>query len=233
MPKKSETLEILQASFKAEPGLKQKCIDSSKSKINRNLGGRVFDEFPILIGRQHFLSLVNKFDLLLQNPSKRSVREFEKQIIQLACDELLDEKGGLKSQIVDLLGWQDVIAKIDNYKVVSAFVGSVTSYVARDSNKLTETDNHKFSSAVSYINKNYSNWTLEILDERGIKYNPAYNTDQLSVQDIILYPIRKPGFTLSLFVGGMFGAALYGGYELCKAVQEDNATLKRLDSPTL
>ena len=67
--------------------------------------------------------------------------------------------------------------------------------------------------------------------EKCLPYNPAYNTDQLHLRYIMLYPIKKPGFGASLLFGGFIGAAIYSGYELYKQCRADNVMLELPNSP--
>jgi len=233
MPKSNNLITILQSAFEADLELKAACISDSKNKINNNLSGRAFDKYPLLIEKSQFKLLIKRFNQLIDMPSRRLVREFEKEIINIACEELLDNKGKLKNQLIELLEWQELTAKIDNYRAVCGFVGVVTSCIAKEFSASTENDMHKFSATVSYINKNYNKWILEVMDEKNIKYNPKYDTDEIKIEDILLFPINRPGFSICLCLGGLFGAAAYGGYELFKAIKEDNATLERLDKPSL
>lgn len=221
-------VETLQHHFDTNAELKQKCLMDAKAKINKNLENRVFDVFPLLIERSKFLPLVDRFNEILQQPTRRNIRNFEMDIIEMACDALLDKQGDIKSRLITYLEWNELTSKIDNYHAVCAFVGALTASIVNESASVEH--NEVFAAVASYINPNYGKWVIESMRENSIPYNPAYNTDPLNLHDIMLYPIRKPAFGASLLFGGFLGAALYGGYELYKRCLADNVTLELPES---
>src|SRR5580700_9104604 len=151
----------LQYHFHANPELKQKCLTDAKAKIHNNLENRVFDVFPLLIERSKFLLFVDRFNEILQQPTPKVVRHFEMDIIEIACDELLDKQGKIKSQLINLLEWNELTSKIDNYHAVCAFVGSLTASIVNESASVE--NNNEFAAIASYINPNYGKWVLEIM----------------------------------------------------------------------
>jgi hypothetical protein len=219
-------LEILHDHFKNDLTLKRKCLDGAKNKINRKLANRVFDEFPLLINQTNFQSLTDEFSQVLKKPTRKSVHNFEIHIINIACDQLLDQNGKIKSELIKFFEWNSLASPIDNYNVVSAFVGAVTASIVRESASVIQEDNNTFSSTATHINKNYGKWILDVMRERDFDYNPAYEADLVNLSDIIQNPFTKPAFAASLLFGGVFGAAIYGGYELYKKFCEDNAPLE-------
>ncbi len=225
--------EILQHHFEADADLKQKCLVDAKNKITRNLANRVFDDFPLLLAPSKFLSLTDNFKTVLKQPTGKSVKDFERDLIQIACHALLDNQGKLKNCVINMLEWNELTSQIDNYNAVCAFVGAVNAHIVNESASLIQENNNKFTATASFINHNYGKWVLEIMREKCIPYDSIYNTDQLHMRDIILYPIKKPGFAASLLFGGFIGAAIYGGYELYKQRQRvaDTVALDLPDSP--
>lgn len=220
-------VEVLQHHFETNPELKQKCLNDAKSKINKNLENRVFDIFPLLIEQSKFLPFVDRFNKILQQPTEKMVRNFELEIIQIACDALLDKQGNIQSQLIKMLEWDELTSNIDNYNAVCAFVGALNASIVNESASVE--NNNKFTDVASYINRNYGKWVIEIMREKNLPYNPIYNTDQLNLRDIILYPIKKPVFGVSLLFGGFLGAAICG-YELYKQCRAKSATLELPES---
>jgi hypothetical protein len=220
-------VETLKHHFDANPELKQECLMHAKAKIKKNLENRVFDEFPLLIERSKFLPLVDRFNEILKEPIEKNIQNFEIDIIKMACDALLDEKGRIESQLITYLEWNNLTltSKMDNYHAVCAFVGALTASVVNESASVE--NNEVFADVASYLNPNYGKWVIEVMRENGIPYNPAYNTDQLNLRDIMLYPIRKPAVVgASLVFGGFLGAALYSGYQLYKRCVADKAVVE-------
>lgn len=112
-----------------DPLIKETRIASSREKIQKELVTRIFDDFPTLVARQVFDSREGEFRNIFANivernygqteenfklfkhGDKTALKQWEEEIIEIACYELLDDQGKIKSDIVRLLEWEDLLDK--------------------------------------------------------------------------------------------------------------------------
>ena len=226
-------LDRLKTTFDADSGLKLKCIKSGKNQLAAGKGNRVFDDFPIMLEGDLFSKLLLKYQELLKHSNRIDVQKFEMSIIKIACDELLDENGKPCQQLIDLLEWSEFPDKINNYLVISAFVGMINLALSAQSLEYVDQYQYTYLAFTKLVNENYGQWIRDYMRQNKIEYDPKYNTDQIKVSDVLLYPVRHPVFTLSVFFGGMFGAGAYGAAKLIEKEIKDHAPLSLPEMPSL
>ena len=226
-------IEILEEEFKTHPDNMKVCIAYSQEKIRSGDANRVFDKFPCLVEPNEFAALVESYKEILASPCKNKIRNFEKQIAKTGCLELLERDGKIKDSILELLHWKETTPAIDNYHVISAYVGAMNACLASNNEQLFFQNKAAFSAMMNYVNPNYGHWVLETMRDLGMKYDPSYDTNKLTVSDILLYPVRNPAYALSFVFFGVAGAAVCGVADIAKRLYDDNATLASPDSTNL
>lgn len=199
-------------------------ISTSNSKL-ADLGStfRIFDEFPCLISDDNLISIINRFKAMIANlhsfsetkygfqpndQDAKKIMELEKEIIQLACFELLDHHE-IRNDIIEFLKWDKKnITQEKIGAIICAYVGAINQEIF---NSLSNAAHHHImlGQLCDYINKNYGKkWTAEVLKEKGCKeaanfledknYFPLMNFLTLHVDDQVI--IMGVGLGLSLFI---------------------------------
>ena len=233
MTKNYSLIKRLQAKFSEDSQLREKCVRESKNSITHNAANRVFDSFPVMLDESQLSTLLDAYQQLLKHSSKKEVRDFEKKIIKIACDELLDEKGNLSEELLEMIEWKECKDKINNYLAVCAFVGIVNITLTELSESVVKNNQYTYLAMTKLVNENYSGWIREYMNQNKIKYNPQYDTDQIKVTDVLLYPFTHPLFSLSIFAGGLIGLGIYGSAKLAQEIYQEHAPLTLPELPSL
>lgn len=226
-------IQRLQKQFDENPGLREKCLKNGKDSQRPGMSNRIFDDFPLLLSDEQYQPILQKYRQLYQNGRHVDVRNFEKDLIKIACDEILDGNGNLHPDLIDFLEWTEFAAHIDNHQAVCAFVGMMNLYLIDVSADLVASKQYEFNAMTDCINKNYGQWVREYMREKNIQYNPSHDTDKITAKDVVMYPVRHPLFTLSLFAGGLIGVGIYGAVKGCQEVYNEYAPLSLPEMPKL
>ena len=233
MTKNYLLIKNLQTKFSQNSHLREKCIVTSKNKINTGYPNRAFDDFPDMLDESQVSTLLPKYKQLLKSSCRRNIRDFEKEIIKIACDELLDDTGNVSQELITTLEWDDCQNKIDNYLVISAFVGFTNMFLTQMAAYERLQNEHTYLAMNKIINSSYGSWIRDYMNHNKIKYDTKYDTDTIKVTDVLLYPIKHPLFSLSLFAGGLTGLGIYGGVKLAQELYRDNAPVTLPEAPRL
>lgn len=229
---KKTVIDMIDSELKNHPEEMNSLITKSQKKLTSSSANRVFNDFPCLVPEVEFEKIIKEFDKLLNgNPCIRSIRSFEKKVIDLACNELLEKDGCIKKQVLKKLHWkQNQLPEkddyqMDNYTIVSAFVGTVHEWIVEKCHKEINKHTDTFPVIMNTVNPNYGKWILETMNDRNMPFDEKYDHDALTARDILLYPARHPLLLFSVFVGGIVGAAIYGGGKLVKHIYDENVSL--------
>lgn len=226
-------IQRLQIQFDQNPGLREKCIKNGKDSQRPGMSNRIFDDFPLLLNDEQYQDILKKYQQLFEGGRPIDVRNFEKELIKIACGEILDDTGNLNPELMSFLEWTEYAQYIDNHQAVCAFVGMMNLYLCDVSRELVTSKQYEFNALTDLVNKNYGRWVREYMREKGIRYDSCHDTDQVTAKDILLYPVRHPLFAVSLFAGGVIGAGVYGAVKGCQELYDEYAPLSLPGLPKL
>lgn len=249
-------VEILLQEF-TDPEVKKKCLESSLMRIRQGITTRAFDDFPSLLTQSELTDIAHDFQIIFEQITnvhetdngillgnlidQISVQNWEKIIAIKACKELLDNEGKVKSEIVDLLGWEKYIGQVNNCDVVCAYVAAVNHLAMLNLVSLIQENQMKFTAVCDYVNSNYRGWIKEVMQISGFSIDPKHEAkiERTNLQKILYFPIEHPavgigiGITALLLAGlTVAGILLFGGkppIEKQNKVHEN----KRSESPGL
>lgn len=141
---------------------------------------RIFDHFPCLLPREDISQFETKFSEILSDIpvtislnldnelvlhhklSQLQLMSWEKGIIKLAAEALLDTNRGIKQEILDLLGWENQLNSAEIHDIICAYVGAVNQVVIGANANTTYQS--ALAIACGYITKNYGQWVDDVLN---------------------------------------------------------------------
>jgi len=199
--------------------VKKRCTNVSTEMLRQNIATRAFDEFPCLLSHdtlnvycKNFIDIVeaiisfNDEFTLTAEQDKKAIKKYIKTIAEIACTDLLDEKGQVKTEIIALLGWQEYERTLKSRDIVSAFIGAVNMQVIKQLSAFVQNKESAFLCFVNFVNKNYHGWVKETLKELSFPASIADAKADLIVMDLIRYSAKKPLATAGIFAGIAFFA---------------------------
>jgi hypothetical protein len=174
-------LPTLQDAF-INPTLKASCLASSKEQLqkgtNNNSGYRAFDTFPPLLPQTELDALMNEIRIILQHiqyniknnkgfylltlDNQNAIAHLQKRVIKIACDELLNTDGKIKSEIINLLEWDSIKSNIH----IDDIIGSYTNMVLHNPlylGTLSENEKNALNSFYLYSTAHSGEWIDEQL----------------------------------------------------------------------
>lgn len=226
--------QILEQEFN-NPQTQLKCQESTHSFLKNNLGNRVFDEFPCLQTQNEFKEYCDEFKTFLsqinvsedESPPyalnetlQENLKTFVKKILNLACIELLDEKGNIKCEIIKLFQWENFSEKLKSSEVVSAYLGATQMQIIRVYSDDIIANPIAFQGLANFINKNYRRWLRETLKDLGFGalLGDESKEDHTNFFELIRAPMKKPLVSAGLAAGAL--AMIYVGLNLFKAFKD-------------
>ena len=224
---KTNLINILRFEFENNPQKMDQCLKDSHMKLKNQLTNRVFDTFPLLLPNPDFSLFKQFFKQILCSPTqnKMDLKQFEKDLAKIACEELLEANGVLKNDLIEMLKWPDYADKMDTYQLICAYVGVVNSYVTSELSSDINEKQDTFTTIMQFVNPNYGKWVLEVMRDLKMPYHEKYDTEHFKLHDLLTYPVRNPLFAFSLFGGGLIGAGLYLTAQYFKGMYDERADL--------
>ena len=174
-----------------------KKLQLSKYKLTSHESrNRIFDDFPNVLLPDDMAKITHSFNKIaskimnvitvengfdLNNTDKGQIYYWIKDLIELACDELLDASGNIKSDLINKLDWKNNLSPTEIFDIVCAYVGNLSQTII-----LAETYQNPLISPTicHYVSKNYSAWIEQELKYKGfmqegspleIKHQPPRN----------------------------------------------------------
>lgn len=220
---RSELLQLLETAFK-NPKVKTECTKDLAPRIKNNTMNRAFDSFPNLLPTAQFNALYDKFKKIitsippsdnisiLTNKNEVAVMEFEKEIIRIACEELVDKKNKtIKPEIISLLKWEDHSTSIDAIDIVCAYLGNINGFLLLQSPDFNNANAGAISGMVNYVNENYRTWAATELNKLGFQYEVTQTESTLPL--ITMPSFKNAAIAVGVGVGiGMLGAFIYSRF---------------------
>lgn len=250
-------IETLRREFE-DADVKTKRIQSSLLKISQGEVTRMFDDYPslsqdeLITISQNFKTIfakIEKIDTagdkiqLADMIDKTALTDWEKNIAVIACDELLDSNGKIKSEIIALFGWEKHINEINNSDLVCAYVGAINHLAMSNLDGLIEENLTRYTAVCNYVNPNYRSWIKEVMGSLNLPVDLRHENkaDSLSFRDILDYPLKHPavgvgiglGVTGVLLAGLAIGGMLFFSRNSSAGGQLNLPTHNPLDSPGL
>lgn len=234
---RSVLLQLLETAFK-DPKIKTECTKDLAPRIKNKTMNRAFDFFPNLLPTAQFNALYAKFKKTiasippadnistLTDKNEVAVMEFEKEIIRIACEELIDKKNKtIKPEIITLLKWENYSTSIDAIDIVCAYVGNINGFLLLQSPDYNNANAGAISGMVNHVNENYRTWAATELNKLGFQYEV---TQTESTPPLITMPtFKNAAIAVGVGVGiGMLSAFLYSRFfsQPADSKQTDNKT---------
>lgn len=210
---------------------KKKYQEAVKKKILSNYQNRLFDDFDVLASSDSLTQFklafkeicadvpqVDADDLstLLLARNKKAIEQMERQIAQLACNELLNDDGELKPELLTLLNCAQT--PLRNGDIVCAYVAALNHLIMKAVAGDAKCD------AIGPVvcnflnsNKRYGIWVKEEMSKKGhqAKFDP-----NAIIREIVYLPIEKPEIFFSI-MGGV-AAAISAGFMLASIFAKAN-----------
>jgi len=200
-----------------------------KTRDHFTAGGtfRIFDDFQPLMAKKKLNSLLQILNAVIltgdsidseeSGPIFRdeiSINQLKKLIDQIAtygCEQLLDEHGLIKQEIIDTLNWEnDNIDEKTSAAILCAYVGHVCQNLVNkiDLNQLNDVSKRNFDAAMICLSKNYGRpWTSSVLRSQGFKQGAAYLE---VIEDNSLFA-KFNRLSTAEKIGWGIGAAIFAG----------------------
>lgn len=187
--------------------------------VNSGEKMRIFDDFPALLPLNSLSVLISSFKHMLSDISidtitqtemglklgnkndERRIVDWEKRIIHIVHDELLDSDYSIKKDIRCLFNW-DTLTKDQVYSVVCSFVGAVNQMV------ICQLDNQSpeiVSVVLDFISTHYGEWIQESFDAQYAKNKAKPSPFHASSP----YSHCEVGVGLGILALGLVGAGIY------------------------
>lgn len=199
--------------------------DSNRILESANGVERIFDQFPFLLSDieiQVFKSLIDSVklierenDFLVKSDSQQALEGFVRKLTCNAINDLLNEQGLIKSELMQVLGWNTEI-QMDQQKIC----GIVSAYVAQSlqklNKKISQIASHavsdanveldvidKSAAALNFINKNFRKWINEEIEKSNRVYDSDYffQYDWVHVSDKVCETVKN--YQGPMMVGGL------------------------------
>lgn len=167
--------------------LKKQYREKSKASLAKSDATRVFDTFQCLLAKNDLEKLTHQFreillsthrvrqtkrgPILTEITQKEAIKRWLKTIAGMGCQELFDARNNLKPELIQLLGWEKFVDKIDNCELVCAFVNEINLTVFEGLSDIIRTHQDQYNALCQTINQAYRQWTAEVLDVFGIPYH--------------------------------------------------------------
>ena len=202
---RSPITDILQQQFAQHPELKARCLQSGAKLQRGDLRARIFDDFPCLLSVNDISALMTRLvKFLKESRSIRNtnngiqiaslndvliVRQLQKDIARVGCLDLLDDKGEIKREIRELLGWNQPVSADETRDVLHAYVASINQEIIQQASVLKDINSTSLMGLCDCINKNYGGWTNQIVGEF---HNPQTRVDWRKNRAKIFNNAEKP-----------------------------------------
>lgn len=166
------------------PAVRKEWRDNRAQILAGGVKPRVFDELACLLTLEDSRILGRRFRAILdESVSIRRVldpnedfelindsgvlKKLEKDIAAISCGELLDEHGGIKLHIQQMLEWDEALDKENMCEVVMDHVYAINQLILREFTGLSPEQEAALRDIREEIMKNYPQWTAEVLKECG------------------------------------------------------------------
>jgi hypothetical protein len=190
-------------------------LKTTKQKLSEDgMCKRIFDDFPnllpenlmnqlqenllaILLGMQpSAVMIIDNYMELNDLTSQQRMMEWEKIIIRIACAELLDEQGGIKDDIRQLLHWERALNPKEVHNVLCSYVGAVSQIaMAQCADKV---DVEIYVAVCKYLTDHYGQWIKQATERQR--------------SPVVSFALEHPQAMMGMGVlalGIMMGATLY------------------------
>lgn len=236
MSKSRQSLRhVLMDEFKVT-AVKDKAQQSAINTLSKHPEyiNRIFDDFPCLLPKETLQNLTKQFKSILttvtphaddsekytlDQKDKNTVLAFEKEIISIGISELLDKKGNIKNELIQLLNWEPYKKKLtatryvlteEIVSIMCAYVGAVNTIIMYHSDELVKINLPAFLATSTYVNPEYRKWIEESLSLNGfIVLAPKTDDKKEKQKDILYWPIKTSKATRYLILGSILTAVAY------------------------
>lgn len=226
-------------------------MESKKKLLHFEMTFRLFDEFPCLLFPDKLLPLTNRFKSIIttmgsfsetahgfapdHQQDAKNIIEFEKEIIQLACFELLDERG-VRKEIIQFLKWDEIdISDEKIAAIICAYVSAINQEIFRNIESSTLSA-HFFSIVgplCTYINKNYGRkWVADVLRENGYHESANFleSEDEARLMTNSQLSVRESVVGIGLGLAGL-GVLITAGIALFKMASSTKRQQDQIQPP--
>lgn len=226
-------IEQLKKYFEDE-NIKSTCLTSSRLKINNRFANRVFDDFPNLLQTDDITFMKDSYekilstlkfsskDLTLRKTDQEKIMQWEKKFIFIACTELLNDQDQIKSELLDLLEWNDLKNKFTVSDIICAFVGTINQQTMNELKPVIENDLLAHGAICNFINPNYRRWVVDFLHKNSTIKEKLHH---MGLKDIFNIPNKHPittAATLSMVAAASTGLTFYAAYKTANNWDSDH-----------
>lgn len=181
-------VSVITEDLRAGRVTKAQLVMETRGAIQRGFTNRVFDQIPRLVDDMTLASFGRDYLRIVQEArfsgddnlepnisAKKQMEEWTKEVIKFGMAELLDERGNINPNLVELFGWGDLCERINKKKLISAYVGAVTAQVQCYHHEYIVADLSLNNGYVSnYISSRYTKWVDEmVLANLNFSYGKA------------------------------------------------------------
>ncbi len=204
--------DILYIHFR-DPKLAKLCRETARQRIVENHISRALDYFPNILADEIFLAQLNQFESILYalpesnieeelpSDTKIQLKTWVFTQIHLACEDMFNEQGKIKRELIRLLRWEDIIDKINKHGLTLAYISAIHAQLTvHIASNINQHHSNAYVRVFNFINKHKINWVAEVLSvEYGMSAKVPNPMSVTTAENIFI--AVSAGFTLLSALG--------------------------------
>lgn len=205
------------------------CISESIRNIKGRTPSRIFDSLPCVVDEATFQATCENFQMIIRHISVDAKKEYQitreedknaiKQYIQtiaiVAREDLLDEEGNIKKEIITLFDWERHAKHLRKYDIVCGYISALNSRVSSQLSSFIDEHSDEYLGCMNFVNKNNRPWVMEILQESQFwQVIDNIKSDSAELFRASKKPLATAGFWTTVTTAG--GLLALGIFHFCQ-----------------